>query len=455
MNYISDLDVKNSFLEKTTFASTEFAYINAQSVHSPNEFYNTVSSAISEHLTIPLKNSPELKTGRAFQKWLDNTLRANSDLKVIVLIDEFEKLNDSGEFDMEFFGHLRALASSHPSSFTWVTASAVDLYTLDKSQKTSPFWNIFHQMPIIMGGFGADAPNLIEDSLKTIGETITDPEVNEILVLSGEIPYFIQAVADAWYNLREKQKIPLAKIKDMAFDMLSNPNNQIQHVYKDYWDQMGERRRAILKSIANEKRNLTAAYSDLISLSDFGLIRRDNGKFGGYKISGQLLQQFFIDISDDVPPSPRDPKTPENKPDSHVVVVEVDKNTHIHTEGGNYIHGNANTRGGNIMRDDKSNSGMNDTDVTKLFEGLYDTINRKTDLNNGDKVDLIAEIDDLKKELAKKGKSDEDFMMRRLRNIGRMAPDILEVTLATITNPLSGFGVVAKKIADKIKVSAK
>jgi len=41
--------------------------------------------------------------------------------------------------------------------------------------------------------------------------------------------------------------------------------------------------------------------------------------------------------------------------------------------------------------------------------------------------------------------------MRRFRNLARMAPDILEVTLATITNPILGYGVIAKKIAAKAK----
>jgi hypothetical protein len=69
-------------------------------------------------------------------------------------------------------------------------------------------------------------------------------------------------------------------------------------------------------------------------------------------------------------------------------------------------------------------------------------------------VDVKVEIQEVREELEKQDEADESFILRRLRNIGRMAPDILEVTLATITNPILGFGILAKKIAEKAKATA-
>lgn len=56
---------------------------------------------------------------------------------------------------------------------------------------------------------------------------------------------------------------------------------------------------------------------------------------------------------------------------------------------------------------------------------------------------------DLRNELAKSDQADEIFILRRLRNIGRVAPEILEVTLTTTTNPIAGFRLVAKKAPSK------
>ena len=46
-------------------------------------------------------------------------------------------------------------------------------------------------------------------------------------------------------------------------------------------------------------------------------------------------------------------------------------------------------------------------------------------------------------------------MSRRFRNIARTAPDVLEVVVATLGNPLAGFGVAVKKITEKAKEETK
>jgi len=63
-------------------------------------------------------------------------------------------------------------------------------------------------------------------------------------------------------------------------------------------------------------------------------------------------------------------------------------------------------------------------------------------------------VQELQAEVAKGDEADEDFLARRLRNIQRMAPDILEVALATLSNPAVGFGLAVKKVAQRMKESA-
>lgn len=55
---------------------------------------------------------------------------------------------------------------------------------------------------------------------------------------------------------------------------------------------------------------------------------------------------------------------------------------------------------------------------------------------------------------AQKGKEADPGRIQRLLNtLNAMAPDILDVVLATIANPLAGLGLVAKKIAQKAEVT--
>ena len=126
----------------------------------------------------------------------------------------------------------------------------------------------------------------------------------------------------------------------------------------------------------------------------------------------------------------------------------------INSGGGPVFLGKVDNRGIIKGRNDIHQRGLNADEATRLFNDLFKTIEHHSRLSVEDKADLRTEIEELHKELGKKEKANESFLLRRLRNIKRMAPDILEVTLATITHPVAGFGIVAKKVASKIKASA-
>ena len=71
-----------------------------------------------------------------------------------------------------------------------------------------------------------------------------------------------------------------------------------------------------------------------------------------------------------------------------------------------------------------------------------------------DQADLKSDLKELKAEDAKGPQADEGFISKRLRNIRRSAPDILDVVLATIASPGAGFGLVTKKVADRMRAEA-
>jgi hypothetical protein len=146
-------------------------------------------------------------------------------------------------------------------------------------------------------------------------------------------------------------------------------------------------------------------------------------------------------VKEAVIPEPKRPVNHSSKGSASRPNVYVGENFQ-----GNLIIGDKNL----VSNSDYSQSGMSIDDATKLFELLLAKIDQTTLLPQ-DKNDLKQEVDELRKELDKNEQADETFLLRRLRNIGRMAPDILEVTLTTITNPVAGFGLVAKKIAEKAK----
>lgn len=122
------------------------------------------------------------------------------------------------------------------------------------------------------------------------------------------------------------------------------------------------------------------------------------------------------------------------------------------------ISGSVNVAGGSINIRHATNA-FSTAEIKQLFEQLYTAIETRTEISSPDKEDLVAELDEIQStvlhSVEKNEKLDDGFLSRRFRNIARMAPDVLDVVVATLGNPLAGLGVAAKKIADKAKEEAK
>jgi hypothetical protein len=135
---------------------------------------------------------------------------------------------------------------------------------------------------------------------------------------------------------------------------------------------------------------------------------------------------------------------------SESTIITGDQHT-INTGGGAYIEGKVDTGGGDFVgRDQHKSTGLNAEQVARLFERINIEIDAK-EMSETDKQDLKADIKELKVEAEKGDQADDSFIMRRLRNIQRMTPDILEVVLAALTNPAAGFTLSVQKIARKMR----
>jgi hypothetical protein len=128
-------------------------------------------------------------------------------------------------------------------------------------------------------------------------------------------------------------------------------------------------------------------------------------------------------------------------------VVGRDKNT---SASGNGVAISGNVSGGNISISKTSNT----NNTNNFFIPIYRAV-EESQLSPVEKNDLKAEIADVETEIEKGDAADESFLTRRLHSIERMAPDILDVILTTFGNPVAGLGMVAKKVAEKMKAEAK
>jgi len=146
--------------------------------------------------------------------------------------------------------------------------------------------------------------------------------------------------------------------------------------------------------------------------------------------------------------------------------------TTISTGGGAYIGGDIKVTGGgfvgrdqvtitgdgNVVGDYSSATVIKQTGdpeaLARAFAQFYAAVEARPDTSPEDKADLKAELKELEEEVTKGKQANEDFLTRRLRNIKRIAPDILEVVTATLANPAAGFAMVAQKVAQKAQAAA-
>jgi len=131
-----------------------------------------------------------------------------------------------------------------------------------------------------------------------------------------------------------------------------------------------------------------------------------------------------------------------------------DKQTTVRLGNISDISGNVNVACGNITTH-HTVTGLSATEIKQLFDGLYTAIESNKKVSPTKKEDLKAEVNEIQstftEAIQKNEKMDEGFLSRRFRNIARMAPDVLDVVVATLGNPLAGLGVAVKKIAEKAK----
>lgn len=133
---------------------------------------------------------------------------------------------------------------------------------------------------------------------------------------------------------------------------------------------------------------------------------------------------------------------------------ENSKQTSVRVGDVSGVSGSVNVAGGNITTH-QTRTGLSAAEIGQLFDQLYREIDARPNTSPADRQDIQAEVQEVQstvtQALEKNGKVDESFVLRRFRNIARMAPDVLDVVVAALANPLAGLGVAVKKIADRAK----
>jgi hypothetical protein len=98
--------------------------------------------------------------------------------------------------------------------------------------------------------------------------------------------------------------------------------------------------------------------------------------------------------------------------------------------------------------------GVTGGELAKLFGGIYEDIKARPEDPDVDKEELVETVQKIEKEADKGEEANAKMVERWFRFLADMAPDILEVTAATLANPIAGVATAIRKIAEKAQAGA-
>jgi hypothetical protein len=114
------------------------------------------------------------------------------------------------------------------------------------------------------------------------------------------------------------------------------------------------------------------------------------------------------------------------------------------------------TAGGHAKVDVNQNSVQNaeDTNFERLFKLLEEKINARPEDPNVGKQEIQQQINQIKAEATQGEQANLNKLERWIRNLAEIAPDVLDVIVASVGGPVSGLTAVIQKIAARVKAES-
>ncbi|MCZ6680049.1 MAG: AAA family ATPase [Candidatus Poribacteria bacterium] len=198
------------------------------------------------------------------------------EIKLILLLDEFESMGRNEAFDLAFFSFLRSIANNNDVAY--VTTSRQDLQQVSQHQhvRESPFFNIF--TPIPLGGFqDAEAIQLIQEPSAEAGIPLGEQETEFILDLAGNYPFFLQIACDKVFD----KKSQTGKLAQKDYDTIRSTFFSEANDHFDYiWEHATPDERDVFLQIVQQEGVEPAKRYVLAALEKKGyLVRADERHF--------------------------------------------------------------------------------------------------------------------------------------------------------------------------------
>jgi hypothetical protein len=91
------------------------------------------------------------------------------------------------------------------------------------------------------------------------------------------------------------------------------------------------------------------------------------------------------------------------------------------------------------------------SEATQLFQAIYAQIQARPADASVETDEIQEKVQQIEQETKAGAQANEGKLGRWLRELARMVPDIFDVAVACLTNPLAGFAEIVKKVAAKAR----
>lgn len=215
-----------------------------------------------------------------------DTLEKES-LKILVILDGFDYLSIGTSITPNLLDQIRFLAQK--TSLRLITGSRLRLRELCKTEasRTSDFWRIFNDPPLIAGCFD-------EGELEDIWKPFEDHSVNvekgamtELINWTGGIPLLVSYVMRELFNEKlPKTIVSNGDVVNICKRIASDPPDAL----RDLWDDLDiEMQRLLGQVVSTAVRESDIANKELKELRDKGIADTENGNL---KFMSRLMLEY-------------------------------------------------------------------------------------------------------------------------------------------------------------------
>lgn len=153
--------------------------------------------------------------------------------RILMVMDDFDRILSGARLSRNLWDSMRDIAQQ--SSLRLVTGSQRRLRELCKTEdsKTSDFWNIFYDTPVVLGAFQTEEMVAVLQPFNERGITFDHQALDELHECTGGIPVLVCAVLSRVYdNMPTGLTVPASIVRDLAEEI----PEQCHDILSELWD---------------------------------------------------------------------------------------------------------------------------------------------------------------------------------------------------------------------------